>query len=263
MKTQVFRLLALGDVVGEQSGEFLRRALPRYRREQEVDLVIANGENSSPRGGIDPGSAQLLFSAEVDIITTGNHVFRQREIYGFLDGAASLLRPCNYPGACPGRGYGIFLLSGRRVLVMNVLGTLFMESLASPWESAEKILAAEQGNFDFAICDFHGEATSEKIAFAHTFDSRIAVVFGTHTHVPTADLRILPGGTGFITDLGMCGCQDSILGMKKEVAIEKFLTRMPTRYQVAQGSVVAQGALFTIDPETGTCLEAKPCRLEE
>jgi metallophosphoesterase (TIGR00282 family) len=263
MKTQVFRLLALGDVVGEESTRFLQVKLPRFRQEHRLDLVIANGENSSPRGGIDPLSAQTLFSAGVDIITTGNHVFRQRDIYDFLDGAASLLRPCNYPDSCPGRGYGVYRFLGWRVLVINVQGTLFMESLASPFETVEKILSREEGKYDFALCDFHGEATSEKAAFAHLFDSRISAVFGTHTHVPTADARVLPGGTGFITDLGMCGGVDSVLGMKKEIAIEKFLSHMPTRYQVASGPVEAQGSIFSIDPETGRCLEVEPVVIRE
>lgn len=263
MKTQVFRLLALGDVVGAKSAEAMRRRLPKFRGERKIDLVIANGENVGARGGIDPVSIELIFSAGVDIVTTGNHVFRQREAYDFLDGAGSLLRPCNFPAACPGRGYGIFTLSGLRVLVINVMGTLFMEALADPFETVEKILRGEEGKYDFAVCDFHGEATSEKKAFGYCFDSRIAVIFGTHTHVPTADLTILPGGTGYITDLGMCGPRESVLGIKKEIAVSKFLTRMPTRNEVADGPVELQGALFTLDPQSGRVLETEPVFLRE
>ncbi len=254
MKTRAFRLLCFGDVVGEKSTLFLRRCLPSLRKEFSADLVIVNGENSARRGGIDKESAEQLYAAGVDVITTGNHVFRQRSIYDLLDGAESLLRPCNFPSSCPGKGYTVVNVSGLKILVINVQGTLFMDALSSPFETVEKILSREEGKYDFALCDFHGEATSEKKAFATYFDSRISAVWGTHTHVPTADLSILPGGTGYITDLGMVGGMDSVLGMKKEIAVERFLTHMPTYYEVAEGKTEAWGALFEIDPETGRCL---------
>ncbi len=261
MKTKAFRILCFGDVVGENASLYLRRVLPGIRKEMGADFVIANGENSAKKGGIDPESLQQLYSAGVDLVTTGNHVFRQRSIYDFLDGAGSLLRPCNFPSSCPGKGYEIVKLSGLRVLVVNVQGTLFMEALASPFETVEKILEREAGNYDFALCDFHGEATSEKKAFACYFDSRFSAVFGTHTHIPTADLQILPGGTGYITDLGMVGGVDSVLGMKKEIAIQKFLTHMPTYYQVAEGKCEAWGALFDIDPDSGKCIHTEQIHL--
>ena len=263
MKTQAFRMLALGDVVGEAATLFLRRSLPRFRKEKGLDLVLANGENSSRRGGIDLESTEMLFSAGVDLVTTGNHVFRQREIYDFLDGAGSLLRPCNFPAACPGRGYAILSLSGLKVLVINVQSTLFMDALANPFEAVEKILEREAGRFDLAFCDFHGEATSEKKAFGYHFDSRIHAIFGTHTHIPTADLQILPGGSGYITDLGMCGARDSVLGMEIGVATEKFVTHMPTYYRTAQGPQEAWGAIFELDPATGRCLAVEQVHLTE
>ncbi len=256
-------MLALGDVVGEKSTLFLRRNLPRFRHEMRADLVIANGENSSRRGGIDREGAEMLFAAGVDLITTGNHVFRQRDFYDFLDGAGSLLRPCNFPSACPGQGFTILSVSGLRILVINVQGTLFMDALLPPFETVEKILLSQEGKFDLALCDFHGEATSEKKAFACYFDSRIHAVFGTHTHVPTADWQVLPGGTGYVTDLGMCGSADSVLGMKKSIAIEKFLTHMPTRYEVGEGPVEATGALFEMDPERKICLSVTPVKITE
>lgn len=260
MKTQVFRLLALGDVVGEASVRFLEKNLPSLRAELGADLVIANGENAARTNGIDSSSYRALLAGGVDLVTTGNHVFRQREIYNELDGASTLLRPCNFPGSCPGKGTAILSLSGLRVLVVNLMGTLFMEPLASPFETMEKVLLAEKGKYDFAVCDFHGEATSEKRAFGHLFDGRVSVIFGTHTHVPTADLSILPGGTGYITDLGMCGPKDSVLGMKKEVAIARFLTHMPTRFEVAPGEISIQGALFEIDPDSGKVLFVQTVR---
>jgi len=263
MKTQVFRLLCLGDVVGERTTLFLRRNLPRFRKEKNVDFCIANGENSARRGGIDIESAEMLFSAGVDLVTTGNHVFRQREIYDFLDGAGSLLRPCNYPSSCPGKGHAILSLSGLRLLIINVMGTLFMEPLASPFETVERILSLEEGKYDLAVMDIHGEATSEKKALGFHFDGRIHVIFGTHTHVPTADLSLLPKGSAYISDLGMCGAVDSVLGMKKDLAIEKFLKHMPTRYEVGTGKIEAQGALFTIQPDTKRVLEIEAVRLGE
>lgn len=263
MKTRAFRLLCFGDVVGEKSCFFLRKVLPALRKEEGADLVIANGENSARRGGIDPESAEMLYAAGVDLVTTGNHVFRQRSVYNLLDGADSLLRPCNYPATCPGKGYSILKISGYRILVVNVQGTLFMDALASPFETVEWILEREKGAYDFAFCDFHGEATGEKKAFASYFDSRFAAVFGTHTHIPTADLGILPGGTGYITDLGMVGGIDSVLGMKKEIAIAKFTTRMPTYYEVAEGKSEAWGAVFDIDPDTGLCIGTKQIHLTE
>ena len=263
MKTRAFRLLCFGDVVGEKSCFYLRRVLPELRKREGADLVIANGENSARRGGVDPESAEMLYAAGVDLITTGNHVFRQRSVYDLLDGADSLLRPCNYPATCPGKGYSILNLSGLKVLVINVMGTLFMESLTSPFESVERILEREAGNYDFALCDIHAEATGEKKAFATYFDSRIAAVFGTHTHIPTADLRILPGGTGYITDLGMVGGENSVLGMKNEIAVAKFTTRMPTYYEVAEGKTEAWGAIFDIDPDTGKCIATRQIHLTE
>lgn len=254
MKTQPFRLLALGDVVGEVGVAALKQRLPFLRKELGADLVIANGENSAKQNGIGRESAGMMYHAGVDLITTGNHVFRRKEMYDFLDGAQSLLRPCNYPGVCPGRGYAVITVSGIRILIVNLLGTLFMDPLASPFETMEKILGTEKGKYDFAVCDFHAEATSEKKAFACHFDGRLAAVFGTHTHVPTADLQILSGKTGYITDLGMCGPKDSVLGMKKELAVSRFLTRMPTYYETACGAAVLQGALFEIDPTTGETL---------
>ncbi len=258
MKTQAFRLLAFGDVVGEPSTAFMHRVLPRLRKELAVDFCIANGENSARRGGIDPESAQMLFAAGVDLITTGNHVFRQRTVYDYLDGAQSLLRPCNYPGSCPGRGSVIVKVSGLRVLVINVMGTLFMESLANPFLSVERILEEEAGRYDLAVCDIHAEATSEKRAFGLHFDSRIHVIFGTHTHVATADLSILKGGTGYVTDLGMCGPRDSVLGMKKEGAIARVMTHMPSYYEISPEPIELHGALFTVDPTLGRVTKVEP-----
>ena len=244
MKEQTFKILAIGDVVGEAGTAFLEKRLPALKAEHRPELVIVNGENACRNNGLDPAGAERIFAAGADLITTGNHVFRKKELYPVLDGEALLLRPANFPGECPGKGTVIAPFRGVRILAVNLLGTLFMESLASPFETMEKILRAEEGRYDFAVCDFHAEATSEKIAFARHFDGRVAVVFGTHTHVPTADLQIFPGGTAYITDLGMTGPADSVLGMKTESAIRRLVSKMPSYYEVADGPCVLQGALF-------------------
>ncbi|MBP5289306.1 MAG: YmdB family metallophosphoesterase [Clostridia bacterium] len=263
MKTQVFRLLCLGDVVGPEAALFLRRCLPSFRQKRGCDFVIVNGENAARHNGIDREGVQLLFAGGADVITTGNHAFRQREIRETLDGATGLLRPANFPGHLPGRGWGVYPVSGVRVLVANVQGTLFMEALSSPFDAMEKILAEAAGQYDLAFCDIHAEATSEKIAFARHFDGRLSAVFGTHTHVPTADWQILPGGTGYVTDLGMCGGVNSVLGIAVENAVSRFLDHLPTPYVPAKGEIRATGAYFDLDVDSGACLAVEPVTLTE
>ena len=253
----------MGDVVGPEAALFLRRRLPALRGETGCDFVIVNGENAARHNGLDREGAQLLFAGGADVVTTGNHAFRQREIREMLDGAEHLLRPANFPGHLPGRGWGIYLVSGVRLLVANVQGTLFMEALASPFEAMEKILAQAAGQYDLAVCDIHAEATSEKISFANLFDGRLSAVFGTHTHVPTADWRVLPQGTGYVTDLGMCGAADSVLGIAKEAAISRFIDHLPTPYTPAKGPCEATGALFELDVFSGKCLSVSPVTLTE
>lgn len=248
MENRIFRILAVGDVVGKHGTECIRRFLPSLSKELRADFVVVNGENSAVGNGITPESAETLRYAGADVVTGGNHSFRRREIYDYLDDTPSVLRPADYPSAAPGFGSCIVRAGGLSVLVMNLLGTVYMESLENPFETAERILTREIGKYDLAICDFHGEATSEKKAFAHHFDGRFAVVFGTHTHVQTNDPTILPKGTGYVTDLGMTGIEDSVLGVKKEVVIRKFLTKMPTRFEEADGDeVLLCGALFEYD----------------
>lgn len=247
MSNSIIRIMAVGDVVGKSGLEFIRKNLWNLRKEQNADIVIVNGENSAPGNGITKDSAETLLFSGADAITTGNHVFRRAEIYSYLDDNQKVLRPVNYPASAPGFGYGIFALCGVRILIMNLLGTVYMESLESPFAAAERILEKETGNYDVSVADIHAEATSEKLAFANFFDGRINVVFGTHTHVQTSDARVLPGGTGYITDLGMTGVTDSVLGVKKETVIKKFLTKMPVRFDEAEGSTVLNGAVFEYD----------------
>ncbi|MBR3994992.1 MAG: TIGR00282 family metallophosphoesterase [Clostridia bacterium] len=252
------KILVLGDICGNAGTGAIESQLWGIRKHYGVDMVVANGENSTEDSvGLDKTSAQRLFDSGVDVITSGNHIWRKSSAHSLLENNPYVIRPANYPSACPGSGYCIFDMNSYKVLVMNVMGTVFMENLDSPFTTADKILQREQGNFDFAVCDIHAEATSEKIALARYLDGRVTIVFGTHTHVQTADEKVLSGGTGFITDAGMCGASDSVLGIKSEIIIQKFLTKMPARHEEAVGDIMINGCLFTVSTETGKCLSAE------
>lgn len=252
------KILALGDVVGEQALRFLMTELPAQRRALGADLVIVNGENVCDIHGISPAAADALIEHGADIITSGNHVFDRRDIYDYLDCSKTLLRPINYPAECPGEGARIVTSAdGWKVLVINVSGCVFMDALANPFSSVEHALESARGKYDLAVLDVHAEATSEKIALARYFDGRIAAIFGTHTHVATADEQVLPGGTGYITDLGMTGPINGILGVGAEDVIYKSRTHLPRRFTVASGEIRAHGALFDVDPVTGKAKSVK------
>lgn len=256
-----FTILAIGDIVGEIGLERVKASLSRLRREKNIDMVIANGENCSSDGrGITPQNAEALFLSGADVITGGNHSFQKRDIYSYLDDHSAILRPANFPGNAPGHGYTIENIDGRRVLVINVMGTLFTESLASPFETADAVLKREKGNFDISVCDIHAEATAEKAAFANYFDGRIDFIFGTHTHVQTSDIRLLPQGTAFITDLGMTGPVDSVIGVKCEVSIGRFLSKLPSKNEIAGGETVLEGAIVEIDSANKKILRVESLR---
>ena len=241
------RILALGDVVGTRSIDYLRERLWAFRQRERIDFVIANGENATEIRGIGARDARQLLDTGVDLITLGNHTYGMRDVYAFLEESTQIIRPANYPPEAPGNGYTVVRIDGWRVLCINVNGRAYMDAFASPFDTVDRILAREAGNYDLSVMDIHAEATSEKLAIAHYFDGRIDVMFGTHTHVPTADTRILPRGSGYVTDLGMCGPVDGILGTAKEPVIEKFRTLMPVRFSVADGAIEAQGVLFELD----------------
>lgn len=242
-------ILCIGDVVGSGAVAYLQNNLWETRRKLKADMVIANGENAADIHGISRADAEALLDAGVDLITLGNHAFGRYDIGSLLSESQSIIRPANFPPQAPGSGYTILNLDGWRVLGINVQGTAMMESLACPFATVDHILEREQGNYDFAVMDIHAEATSEKLALARYFDGRIAVMFGTHTHVPTADEQILPNGSGYITDLGMTGPIDSIIGTEVSIVIERFRTKMPTRFRVATGEIRAAGALFTLNDD--------------
>ena len=248
-------VLALGDVVDEYGCPFVRAALPKIKREYEVDFCIANGENSAAGNGITPFSAEYLFSCGVDVITTGNHCFRRREAYDFFDESLSVLRPFNYPSGAPGRGAAVIDLGRTKIGIINLMGTMYLDNLDNPFRAADEALEKLDG-CRIIIVDFHGEATSEKQAMGYYLDGRVSALFGTHTHVQTADERILPHGTGYITDAGMCGSVDSILGIKKEIVISKMLSNMPARFEAEKsGERMINGVVFKIDEKTGSCAD--------
>ena len=254
-------ILVLGDVVSDIGCAFLRKKLPALKKLKAIDFCIANGENSAAGNGITPLSAQQLFTSGVDFITTGNHVFRRKEVYDLLDESEFIIRPANFHGSNPGKGYAIADLGRTSVAVINLMGTMFMESLDNPFRTADRILDEIKGKANIILVDFHAEATSEKQSLAYYLDGRVSAVFGTHTHVLTADERVLPGGTGYITDIGMCGVENSVLGVKKEVVIEKFLTSMPVRFDAASGECMLNGCIFTVDEKSGKCTAAEAVRI--
>ena len=242
------RILAIGDIVGDRAVSYLEEHLDRVRREQKIDFIVANAENAAEVRGLNARQAERLFVAGVDAITLGNHAFGQRDLYPVLESDRRIVRPANFPPQTPGMGYTILPSSGGRILVMNVCGRAFMEAYADPFVTVENILRREQGNYDLSVLDVHAEATSEKLALACRFDGRINIVFGTHTHVPTADERILPKGTAYQTDLGMTGPVDGILGVTSDAVLERFTSLMPTRFTTAQGPVQANATIF--DPNS-------------
>lgn len=241
------KILAIGDAVGTAAAEFLEQNLWKIRKKLGADFVIANCENVCEIHGLSSEHAELLLRGGVDVITSGNHIWSRRDIYQTLDDNERILRPSNYPQQNPGKGHTIVDASGYRMLCINVQGTVFLEPLANPFLTVDKILREEEGRYDFAILDVHAEATSEKIAMGYYFDGRINAIFGTHTHVQTSDEKILPLGTGYITDLGMTGPENGVLGASKEPVIAKFLTQMPQRFSVADGETVMYGAMFELD----------------
>ena len=255
-------ILVLGDVVSDSGCEFIRKKLPAFKKLKAIDFTIANGENSSAGNGITPFSAEHLFTSGVDFITTGNHVYRRKEVFDFLDDSDYIIRPYNYPASNPGRGVALVDTGMYSIGIINLMGTMFMENLDNPFKAADKALSELEGKTKIILVDFHAEATSEKQALAYYLDGRVSALYGTHTHVLTNDDRVLSGGTGYITDIGMCGVIDSVLGVEKSIVIEKFRTNMPARFDNAKGKCMINGCLFNIDEKTGKCLSTEAVRFE-
>jgi metallophosphoesterase (TIGR00282 family) len=243
------RALFIGDIVGKPGRAGLAKAMPELRERHLPDLVIANGENAAGGVGITESSAEEIFAAGVGVITTGNHVYRHRDAYEFLDREERVVRPANYPLGNPGRGHTVVSVGDLRVAVLNLSGVISLRVARSPFAAADAILAKLEGEADAVIVDFHAEATSEKVAMGWYLDGRVAAVLGTHTHVPTADARVLPGGTAYITDVGMTGSRAGVIGVRREQAIEGFLTQMPVRFETADEDVWVMGAAVEIGPD--------------
>ena len=255
------RIMCIGDVVGSVGCAFLRRHLSHFKRQQQIDFVICNGENSADGNGITPKSAEHLFTSGVDVITLGNHSFRRREVYPVLDENPRIIRPANYPSAVtPGRGWTAVDMGYTSVGVINLMGQQSMDAtLENPFTAADDIL--KEIDAKIIIVDFHAEMTSEKRAMGFYLDGRVSAVFGTHTHVMTADAQVLPNGTGYITDAGMTGVIDSVLGVKKDIILRRFTTQLPERFDLAQGDCKVNCVIFDIDRSSGKCTAAQSFEL--
>lgn len=260
------RLLFCGDVVGQSGRDAVLRYVPRLRKDYALDFVTVNGENSAHGFGITGKICDAFFDAGVDVVTGGNHSFDNAEIFNHLDTETRLLRPDNLNGSPPGKGHGVYeTATGLRILVVNVLCRLFMDLYGNPFESLDRLVPTMtpfDAGFDAVLVDVHGEATSEKAVIGYTLDGRASLVVGSHTHVPTADQRIFDGGTAFMTDAGMCGDYDSVLGMQKEAAIGRMLGETPRpRLSPADGEGGLCGVIVETDPKTGLALRVEPVRL--
>ena len=256
------RILCIGDVVGSVGCNFLRSKLPTIKKIKAIDFVVCNGENSSDGNGITPTSAKFLFDSGVDVITLGNHTFRRKEAYEYIDDSPFVARPANFPEkTTPGTGV-LNIDTGRRIIsVINVMGNMCMDNnLNCAFETVDRMLEMAEGKIK--IVDFHAETTSEKRAMGYYLDGRVSVVFGTHTHVQTSDCQILPKGTGYITDVGMTGTIHSVLGVKTEIIIEKLKTKLPARFDLASGDCKMECAIFDVDEKTGLCINSEALRIE-
>ncbi len=246
------KILFIGDIIGRPGRQIVRDALPRLIDQHLIDLVVANGENAAAGFGLTPDVVSELFSLGIDVLTTGNHVWDKRDGLVCLEQEPALLRPANYPAEAPGHGFGVFKTpAGLSVAVVNLEGRVFMGNLDCPFRKADAILEELGSDQKIVFVDFHAEATSEKGALSAYLDGRVSAVVGTHTHVQTADERVLPGGTAFISDVGMSGARDSVIGIRKELSIQRFMTQMPVRYEIAKKDPVLCAVVVSIDESTG------------
>tara|TARA_Y100001960_G_scaffold302783_1_gene354183 strand:- start:212 stop:1024 length:813 start_codon:yes stop_codon:yes gene_type:complete len=259
------RILICGDVVGRSGRNAITGNLKKLRLIHSIDFIIVNGENAAGGFGITPKISAEIFNSGADVITTGNHVWDQRDIIPYFDKEPRLLRPENFPKGTPGTGVNAFKDGrGRRVIVLHLMARLFMDPLDDPFSKISELLSKWRlkGNADAIVLDFHGEASSEKMAMGHFIDGRVSAVVGTHTHIPTADAQILPNGTAYMTDIGMCGDYDSVIGLKKETCIQRFVRKMPTaRMEAATGEATLCAALVDINDDTGLATGMQPLRI--
>ena len=255
------RILAIGDVTSPAGLNYLCKNLNRIRKEKNIDFCIVNGENASFISGINGEGADRLLVSGADVITGGNHTLQAGGIGEYLDSRSDVLRPVNYGGYAAGRGYSVIDIGRARVLVVNAMGNSYIEPvLDNPYNYIDKALRECRGEYDIAVMDIHAESTGEKLALAFNYDGVFSVIFGTHTHVPTADGRILPAGTGYISDLGMCGESGGIMGMDPATVLVKMKARLPGRFKAASGPVEADGVIFTVDDATKKTVDIERIR---
>jgi len=262
------RILICGDIVGKVGRQALTNHLPDIKRTLGIDFTVVNAENAAHGFGLTRKIADDILELGADVLTTGNHVWDQREIIDWIDADERIIRPVNYPEGTPGQGRNTFATDdGKRVFVMQPMGRLFMDPLDDPFHAVDDALRNQRlgrgkgGNIDAAIVDFHAEATSEKMAMGHYLDGRVSVVVGTHTHVPTGDAQVLPGGTAYQSDLGMCGDYDSVIGMRKQAAIDRFTKKLPTgRLEPAEGEATLCAVFVETDDHSGLAKRIEPVR---
>jgi len=246
------KILFIGDIVGKPGRRAVQEILPSLIGNREIDLVIANCENAAAGFGITRDVVEELYDAHIDILTSGNHIWDKKEVLGFIEDYETLLRPANYPGIVPGKGSVLMpTAAGDYVGVLNLAGRIFMQPIDCPFVTAKKEIVRFKAKTNVIIVDMHAEATSEKKALGWYLDGEVSAVLGTHTHVQTADDEVLPGGTAYISDVGMTGPFDSVIGIKKDTIIEKFLTQVPNKFDVAKGDIRLQGVLMDIDTQSG------------
>ncbi|MDD5070552.1 MAG: TIGR00282 family metallophosphoesterase [Candidatus Omnitrophica bacterium] len=250
------KLLFIGDVVGRPAREYLKSFLPRLRCDLGVDFVVANGENVAGGSSFTEETTKVLFNAEVDVVTSGDHVFKKKESK-FVVESMDVIRPLNYGDDAPGKGYIIKTVAGQKIAVINLLGRVFMPPMDCPFKAVDSLLKKIKDQVKIIFVDFHAEATSEKVAMGYFLSGRVSAVCGTHTHIPTADERIIDGATAYITDVGMTGSFDSVLGREKAAVIERFFTNMPVRFNLAHDDVRIQGVVIDVDSQTGKALSIK------
>jgi hypothetical protein len=245
------KIMMIGDIYGEPGRAAALKLLPRLREQHHVDFTVVNVENAAGGFGVTAQIAESFLDIGIDVLTTGNHVWDKKEIIPFIVKENRLLRPANYPAGTPGTGYITVKAGPHRVTVMNLMGRVFMLPIDCPFRRAEAILESAGGETPIRLVDFHCEATSESVAMGWWLDGKVSAVVGTHRHVQTADERVLPGGTAYITDLGMTGPTDGVIGVDREQILQRFLTQMPSRFETAKGPVAVHGVVITVDPETG------------
>ena len=251
-KEKIMRILCIGDVTSRKGVEHLRQNLWRVRKAEKIDFCIVNAENAAFITGASVDDADTLFAAGADCLTGGNHTMRNRSVYTYLDDTDAMLRPINFGDAAPGHGYAVLDVNGYKVMVINAMGNINIDPvLDSPYGYIDRALERETGRYDLAVLDIHAEATGEKVAIGYAYDGKISVVFGTHTHVPTCDEIILPKGTGYISDIGMCGESGGVLGMNPELVVKHQRCRTPIKFEPASGEPKATGVIFDVDVSCG------------